>query len=245
MVALFIKSLKKTNWIKYTFYASAVSLLMSPAFTNPVIPLLQITFLFFVVLLYSVPKRPNRSLLAIKFFVFISLWFLINAYWIFPLIPLASTFIGSPYRMYSPDIIAFRDHSVPLVDALRITGPNGYWTLNQKVSGDPIIPWANIYSSPILVLLSFLMPIAAFLPIILRPRDKGVILFSTVAIVSILFVTGSNPPFGSILEQILFRTNLIGLFREPFAKFGYFLALSYSYLWAICLSVILEGKNET
>ncbi|MEM2144745.1 MAG: hypothetical protein QW279_05255 [Candidatus Jordarchaeaceae archaeon] len=242
MVAFFIKGLKETKWVRFICFSSMVSLLIAPAYINPTLALVQVAFILFVTLLYLIQAKQNILKLLARFPVFVGFYFLFNAYWILPLIPLYQTFLSSPYRVYSPDVDAFRDHSVSLIDALRFSGSSGYWTLKTTVCNDQIIPWASVYSSQFFVLLSFGLPLLAFLAIILKPRDKGVFLFSIIAVISVLFITGSNPPFGNLLEKILYQSNLIALFRDPFNKFGYFLSLSYSYLWAVSLSTLV--KNE-
>jgi len=245
MLAFFIKGLKEVNGYRCMVYSSLICLLMAPAYLNFVIPFLQLAFLF-VVLIYHILLNKSATLtLSKRFLVFVTCWFLINAFWLLPLLPQINDFIRSPYS-YASYIDAFRSHSISLLDALRIsgTGPNGYWTLHTKVFDDPIIPWSELYSSALYVFFSFLLPAIAFAPLILRPKDEYVLLFSLTAIISIVMIAGSNPPFGAFLEEILIQTQLIGVLRDPFYKVGYFLALSYSFLWASCLATFISRFNS-
>jgi hypothetical protein len=246
LIAFFIKTLTE-NKIKL-FPPMLTTLLMSPSYIIPPVFLIQL-FVLFLIFIYFLFISKNRSLLVIKFNIFISCLLLANAYWLLPLFLLSREFYMSPYRLYSPDLDAFKSHSIPILDAFRISGPNGYWTLRDKVYDDPIIPWASSYSSPIFIFISFLLPLIAFSSLLLKPKNKLILLFSCIASISILMLTGSNPPFGSILTKLLENFLLLPLFRDPFHKFGLYLALSYSVLVGITLSSginkILNLTNKT
>lgn len=239
LIAFFIKTLieHKMNLLLPVL----TTFLMSPSYSNPVIFLLQLFVLFFIFIYFLLISK-NKCLLLIKFFIFITCLLFANAYWLFPLFPIYRDFLISPYRMYSSDLEAFKAHSIPILDAFRVSGPNGYWTLKDKVYGDPIIPWSSSYSSPIFTFISFLLPIIAFSSMLLKPKNKIILIFSGIASISILMITGSNPPFGPIVTKLLESFSLLPLFRDPFHKFGIYLALSYSFLLGVTLAIVIN-KN--
>jgi len=75
----------------------------------------------------------------------------------------------------------------------------------------------------------FLLPILAFLPMVVVPRDRRVAFWIILALLSAFLVKGSQPPFTQIYPWLFSHFPGFFLFRDP-TKFFPLLALSYSVL---------------
>jgi hypothetical protein len=240
MLAVVAKGLKEKKGLTYIAYTSPLITLVSVAgYSNPLIAVLQLVLIGFYIVFHITTERKD-ALHDVKFaFMFISVWLLLNAFWILPFLPLTGLYYSvSGYKalINVNDVDAFRAAGAPLFDVLRLTG---FWTLQGGVAGDPIIHWAPSYSSPI-ASLSLLFPLLAFLPILLKPKDKNVLFFTLLAVLSIFFMKGSNAPLGEFTESFFIKTGLIIPFRNPYHKFGFYVVLSYSLLMACALGEIFR-----
>ena len=235
MLAVVAKGLKEKKGLKYIAYTSPLITLVSVAgYSNPIIAVLQWTLIAFYFIFHTITERRDARHVLKFAFMFFSTWLLLNAFWILPFLPLTRLYYS--VSGYGPlinvrDIDAFRASGRPLFDVLRLSG---YWTLQGRVASDSIIHWAPSYSSP-LASLSLLLPLLAFVPILLKRKDKNVLFFTFLAILSIFFMKGSNAPLGEFTESFFIKTGLIVPFRNPYHKFGFYVALSYSFLIAYAL----------
>jgi len=236
MLAVVSKGLKEKKGLRYIAYASLLITLVSVAgYSNPIVVILQWVLITFYIIFYTITERRDTRHVLKFAFLFMSIWLLLNAFWILPFLPLTRLYYSvSGYKamINVNEIDAFRTQGGPLFDVLRLSG---YWTSQVRVAGDPIIQWAPSYSSPLLTSLNLLLPLLAFVPILLRPKDKNVFFFTLLAVLSMFFMKGSNAPLGEFTESIFIKTGLIIPFRNPYHKFGFYVALSYSFLMAYAL----------
>lgn len=242
ILALYIKGLKEERNLNYIIYISLIWLLTTSAYASPIYAVVNWLFLFLVFIFYTVVNKSKTFFRhALKFTIILfALWSLLNTYWIFPM---AFTLKGAlaqsePVVMTNLDILKL--NSAPVLGALRLMG---YWAINGGYKGDPYYYWAESYSSPLFVCLSFLTPLLAFLPLILKPRNRFVILFSFIAVLTMFITKGPYPPFGEINIWIFSNPLLAQLFRTLYAKIGMYIVISYAYLIGICVGTIYERIN--
>lgn len=102
------------------------------------------------------------------------------------------------------------------------------WYLNN------LHPYASFFlRNPLLIALSFLFPIAAFLPLYVtkdNKKRKKIIFFSFLALFSMIFIAGSHPPFGAIYVFLINFVPGFIAFRNPYYKFAPALWFSYAIL---------------
>lgn len=241
ILGLFIKGLNERN-VRFILASAFATLLSSPSFTNPVIFVIVLGLPVLYTVYHVIAERGGPASMKM-FALFTSASLSLNVFWILPLLPLVGSFLSSPYRMYASDLAVFRSQSLPILETIRMTG---YWTLHTEVFGDPIIPWSLSFSSSLFVVLSFLMPVLSFVAILLRHKDKHVVFFTLVAVITIFLMKGSAPPFGDLTEKVFMATGLISVFRVPVHKFGIYLTLCFSFLTAFVLRSAIPSikKNQ-
>lgn len=148
-------------------------------------------------------------------FIAITIFILLNFYWILP-------------SMYGERVALPRGYeSVSQLNALNFTSlvhsifllqPHWYKNVFGKVS-EPIWYFAFI-------------PMLAFsVPIFMR-KNKGILFFTAIAGVSVFLAKGSNPPFGEIYQWLFAHFPGFNLFRDS-TKFFFLVAFSYSVLIGI------------
>lgn len=82
--------------------------------------------------------------------------------------------------------------------------------------------------------LFFLIPLLVGLAIVLRPKDKRVILLTILAILSVFLVKGSNPPFGGVYIWLFKHFPGFNMFRDP-GKFYSLVSLAYAPLLGVTI----------
>lgn len=247
LLALFIRGLESKRQLlpatvlTVTWWATAGNAYGNPElFAINVLPLV----VYFVAHLLLHNQRDIR-IRATKFAALLFVvWIGVNAYWVFPW----AFFLNEAYQAAaylqlagSTDLSAFQGNSVPMVGAIRLLG---YWAINSGNKGDPYYVWAGSFASPVLTLLSFLLPSIAFSPLILRPRSKRLLTLASFAIGAIFLVKGSDNPGGGLLEYILSGTSLLRIFRAPYQRFGIDLVLGYGLLIGIAVGIVSTWRMK-
>ncbi|TSC88387.1 MAG: Uncharacterized protein G01um101416_55 [Microgenomates group bacterium Gr01-1014_16] len=88
----------------------------------------------------------------------------------------------------------------------------------------------------------FLLPILAFLPLVVFPRNNRIFYWTGIALLSLFLVKGSQPPFPQVYPWLFSHIPGFSLFRDP-VKFFTLLALSYSVLIAFSSQYLFQ-KNR-
>jgi hypothetical protein len=122
-----------------------------------------------------------------------------------------------------------------MVGAIRLLG---LWSLSSGYKGDPYVIWGSLYQNPFLIVIGFLIPIVAFISVLLRPKDKQVLFFTCFAIISLLLVNGSYSPLGNLIYSYIPLFSVF--FNEPYERFGMYVALAYAFLIGYVLAELLE-----
>ncbi len=161
-------------------------------------------------------------------------WFLINLFWIVPILkyPLSTSLYSSLTQDTGIQPTTWKH-------ALLLLQPQWY----KNVFG--VVPQINYLFAGIPVVaffVSVLLMVGKFLKIqpLLKIRWKKEIVFWTaVALIGIFLAKGTNPPFGFIYDLLFKRVPGFSLFRDS-TKFFFLVALSYSVLIAFGIDWILK-----
>jgi len=173
---------------------------------------------FIVALLYSIIVPIGHSKIRSLFVLFSVFCIAVALHipWILP------TLTSSPVDFKVIATSGYLVHLSPtLIDALRLKG-YVIASFEQVLAGSGAIPF-SVYSVASLILL-----ILVFLPILIR-RNRVIIFFSFLTVVTLFFAKGVNPPFGSVYLWLQDHFSIMSSFREIY-HVDFVLALSYGVL---------------
>jgi len=109
--------------------------------------------------------------------------------------------------------------------------------------GQPYSPWFLRYlDSSTLILLSILKPLCALSPLLflkIIKRDKIIMYFSTITIISWFLEKGLYEPFGFIFKWLLLNLPFFWVYRAPWEKIAIMSVLSTSILFAYSMSYLM------
>lgn len=231
--ALYVKGLDEKRGLKYAILMCIIWIVTaSAAYVSPPFIVLNWAILISYGLFYIIFHWKERTNVkhALRFTALIVLvWSFLSMYWIIPMgfSALDEFAKASLEGLGLSDMSIFKLNSAPLSEALRLTG---YWALHSSHKGDPYYPWAAPYASSPFLLISFLIPFLAFLPLISRSKSKHVLYFTFLALLGLFLVKGSFPPFEEINLQLFSLPGLLRIFREPIIKFGMIVVFAYAFL---------------
>jgi hypothetical protein len=196
--------------------------------------------LFKLIYRSQVPRA--RSRLLCKAFVFLSLFGLVNAYWILPTI---SSTIGVNSQDVAPfsqqlafDWLKGISHRSSLLNVIRLQGE---WTFGAGWGGDLYDPHSTYYlQNPVFIALSLLLSALAFSAPFLAYKNRKVLFFSIIAIISIFGGAGGHSPTGSLYMALVKHVPFLWLIRSPWYKFSFLTALSYSFLISVSVGVFVS-----
>lgn len=188
--------------------------------------------IFSSLILYSViraiysSKRSREIVVNAKSLIIIFCIFLVsNLYWIFP-----SLFLPQQTGVVSLATVSdlvYRSRNAQIVNVIRCLGsPMGWFT-------DLVSRGGMFY--PIWIAFSLLIPIFAFSVSIFRPKNKDVIFFSLLAVISVFLGKGVNPPFGEVYLWGYQNIVYFQVFRDP-NKWVMILSFAFAFL-------LLEGTE--
>jgi len=193
---------------------------------------------------YLLKNRSIKAFLALLYLFILTGIFsiLLQAYWLLPFI----AYVRSSYTTVVQQAgglagilgwVSYISKDASLINLFRLQGiPEWY--------ENPLHAYANEYlNNPILIFVSFLLPLLAFSSLILIKRNvekKYIIFFSFLAIVGIIFAAGSHPPFGTFYTFLVKFVPGFIAFRTPFYKFAPAIWFSYALLISFTISILLQ-----
>ncbi len=108
---------------------------------------------------------------------------------------------------------------------------------------NPVHPYAKNYlENPILIMVSFILPILAYMSIIFIKDTflrRFVLFFGLLSLVGMVFSAGSQPPFGVLYLFLVEHLPGFAIFRTPFYKFAPALWIAYSFLIGVTINYLL------
>lgn len=216
------------------------TLLITSSYMNPVNCIVDWAVVIFIIGGYYFLDK-ERKPVRLKFLsALVVIWILMNLFWIVPNINNA----GEEFARADVGIIGssnlelLASNSVPAPLAFLQTG---YWALTGTYLGDHWYSWSWLASSVIFYVACFVIAISAFAVIWKRPRNKKLLPFGILAILCIVAINGTYPPFGGIVEGLFKTFPELYSFRSLVQKIGPVLTLCYSIL-AGAMAGLLIGK---
>jgi hypothetical protein len=232
---------KKIAW-KYILMAVATWTIASSAIQMIVIFGLIFLSLWILFTLISSNKKQNLIVITKPIILVLSLYLLINSYWIYPYALAVRDKVVAPSRVQTEEVVNMLSKDSNFVNVLRLI--EDWWCCPRTVNAVPdqasMLFWLWLPAS-------FAVPILAFSSLLMKKYTKYIIAFCTLAIVGIYFTLGYQAPI-NLWPIFLFHIPIISgfnwLFREP-DKWAFMISLAYSFLLAIVSSEILKFIERT
>jgi len=117
----------------------------------------------------------------------------------------------------------------------------GHWGWFTEYKGEPYISFAKSYfTNPYLITLTYILTFLAFLAILIKPRNKKIQFFTILALFSLFMAHGLHEPTTRIYTLLYKYISIFWIYREPFAKFTFITAFSYSILIGFTLNFLIS-----
>lgn len=242
LVAILVKIFSSRNWPKQialfiliAFIPGSLSYSSLQYFS---IHLLIILIFCSVELIQAVSNRQRIRELLFKSTLILSLFFLVNIYW---LLPLLSNIGDSFISRAEPGISDAR-----LLNYLSSTIPNSLRMI-QYPGQVEVSPWFGHYHTPLVIIIS-LGIILTGLSALLMKKNRENALFPATLLLTGLFLSKGIDPFFSGLGKLIFLSfpYITRLFRNP-TYFGSIVAFSASVLFGLFLGYyfdrLIKNKN--
>ncbi len=173
LLALYIKGLDSKYKYYFAIFSAFIWWLTSASslinLRNLAIHILLI-FLYFVY--YCSTNNKSKIIEAMKYsFVFIIVFFLLNFYWLLPVISNLGSVFSETANVYGTIGFewkeAFSLNSAPVYELFRFLG---HWSISDDFKGVSYVEWASIYSSIVFVIMGLL-------PVLLSAFGLGFVIF--------------------------------------------------------------------
>jgi len=240
LVILFLfRAIRSKNYGRNSFYAAlALSIFNGGGSVFTLYGGLFLVLLSLFICLKVFFKIKFKIILKL-YFLFGIIFLILNLYWIVPQVLFSfggysealNTFGGIESTVNWANEIS---KNASIINLLRLQGfPDWYDNPNHPYASD-------LLSNNFFQLISWLLPIFAFLSIFIYRKSKEFKGFSkflgVTAILAIILTAGTHPPFGFIYEFLLRNIPLFISFRTPFYKFGYALWFSYAIMIGLTIN---------
>lgn len=220
---LYIKGLRNKKII-WAFLLNIILILYSYSFSYIAFTLLLWIWLFLLTFYHSLFSRGKGIIFfSIKYFILnILLFSLISSWWILPLVFLNISGGATPTTN-----LFLNQNNTGLLDALSKSVGNltGIFKLtNASFLSSDSLDWVKTYSVLLFPLMFIIVGIIINYIIRLR-KEINVLFLASLLLTAIFLSKGNNPPLGEIYDLIYEKIIFLQVFRNPFEKFGYILAL--------------------
>lgn len=224
-LTFYVLALKKKSWFYLVIFA-LFSLLYSPIGLHPAFAIaFPLTIVLFSLVLLIFKFEALNRLKVIQFMIgALILWGLVNAFWVLPQI------VEFQSRVFSITLLEQANLSQTALDLaarFQLSDFIPLWYYNLHA-------WLGSYfQSPIIKVLSFLLPILALIGLISLRKTKLFYLFGLLTILAFFLMKGAKEPLGFIFLFVLEKIPGAGAFQNSFEKLGYFYLLPLSILAAL------------
>lgn len=240
---------KKRSTLKTSIFISLLFFFLNGNASFPLFGGIFIVLFIFILYYLNIILKEKRLVSFIGLFTLTGIFStLLNFYWFLPYF----NFVRSTYTQTVAQVggvagvltwVNYISQDSSILNLIRLQGiPEWYQ--------NPDHAYAAIFlTNPVLILIGFAIPIFAFLPLLYLNKFKNkklVLFFLLIAVVSIIFVAGSHPPFGALyILMVKFIPGFVA-FRTPFYKFAPALWFSYSILISISVAYLVSrfGKRQ-
>jgi hypothetical protein len=224
VMSLFIQSLDKLPKYKsrdiiFLAFTFSATIFIERLTAYMLLIAVMVYFAFYLVFKVAKPNSNRLNCLIKSIFtvtVVIGIAMGLNAYWLFPsVLSPAEVLISKP----SSDALMAASENSYIINTFRLRGdPYGYFTLM-----DSALP------NPLQTVLSFILPIFSFAAILFRPKDKKVLFFSTIALISIVMSSGIKGPLDGLYTWFYLNLPYFFVFKES-TKFLFLTSLAFAFL---------------
>jgi len=233
ILGFYIKGLnEKRLSLKYAALVALSSLLVSSAIGNPPIYAILGIMVFSYLVYHLISEGRKVLVFSLNFTLMTALlYLLVNLWWLCPYIKDVLMQQASVKEAIQPS-----PGSSPLYETVRLFGS---WAFYAGSGGAAYFPFAHHYRTAFFILLTFSIPLLAFLAAFFKRRRKQIIYFLFMAIFGIWLA------HGGVLYNF-FYSHIPGfwIFREPFAKFTVLTAISFAILIGFSTSNIYKMLNS-
>lgn len=228
LITLFSTSMAHTGTLWYVYFLGLLSFL----------------FVFYISKHKEIENLLQRSIKLVVFTL------LINAFWIIPNIyygiNYGSDVIASKInRLFTQEAFYFNKKYGDISDFLLFKNFLFDWSIfnNSKEAQILLSSWIVHLSNPLIRLIGYLLSTLSFTGLILsiRNRNKILISFLPITIISSIFLLSSTPVFSQIFDLVRASNKLVGeLLRFPFTKFSIYLIFTLSIFFAYMNMFLLK-----
>lgn len=241
------RGLNQKKW-EYIFWFNLVQLPFILAFAS--LPLILVFWgIITLYTLYRCVIRNQTSVREVKFPIFffigaLGLWILSNLWWITQYFTLLT---GSDYVI--KQAYSSAGNANGFIDISNQLGNLSYVfrLMHSDFFKGMSLVWGNLYQTVPFIVISYLIPLLAFFPLIQKKKKPGYIyVFLTLALTIIFFTKGAAAPFGEIFLILFTHLRFLEAFRNPFEKIALALPFVYAPLIGYSLQQIDTWlKNKT
>jgi len=162
-------------------------------------------------------------LVTIIFFA-LNMWWLLPSGWVAPV-----RYTGTITGLEGQRTVRSMQLESAEASFLNVLRMFGHWGFYYGDFGEPYVDVKSTYLTAPFILLSYLIPILVFCSLLLS-RDRHIVYFSSMALLSVFLMKGVHPPQGEIYEWMFFNIPGFQIFRMQHDKFGIIQAFSYAFL---------------
>jgi hypothetical protein len=226
---LYLKGIE-TRQTRYVAYFGGSTILYSFAFSSLAVGLGFWALIFLAGFALCIVYYPNRKVISTVLKVTVLdaiLFFLFNAWWL----AAVSTILLTPTAQsgqspLGPDLgtLFYFASKSTLTNVMRLMPSN--WS-------DFATAWGQELNSPVVLLISFMIPLISYSSLLYRPYQKRVLFYSILGLGGLILANGAAPPIGGPFLFLYERLPFAVLFRNPFEKLGLLYMLAISPLFGI------------
>lgn len=246
MFGLFIKVINGEGVFRNTILFGIFSIFSGGIWVNP--PMACVFgSIFFIYFLFGLIGEKGKFTVIYRVFTLGLLYILLNSYILIPFANVlieGSNTIDNPLKDYNVvKYMYFQSaYSSPL-NVLRLMGNSEFY--HRLNSGEYYFPFFEKYIvRRLFVPGSFILPILAFMGVLLNTKDRNIRFFLTIAVIGIMLGMGPHPPMNKIYPWLVSHLPGFYIFRSPWLKFGLLTMFGYSFLAGYGCLCIYEGVRR-
>lgn len=236
----FVLGLKRKK-IVYGLIALICSFIFSSAYTHlaTVITAWAGPIIYLLFYLYKHRKNVNSIIFGLVYStIILTLWFLINSFWIYPFINVGKQVFSSALDTTVTDNIGILQgvsRDTPIFTVVRLLHDGLFFRG---------LYYGTIYFSIPFILISWLIPIVSFFGVATFKKLDSFKFYISFFIISLFISIGDNPPSGWLLVFILKLVPFLQVFRNTYEKFGINFLIAYTPFFAIGFVVVSSWFRE-
>ncbi|HSW87867.1 MAG TPA: alpha-(1-_3)-arabinofuranosyltransferase family protein [Candidatus Saccharimonadales bacterium] len=228
--------------LSYIFIINFGILLCSLAFSSiPTLEVLWILFTIYLIFFISIHVREKNTIrFSLLFFsLLVIVWGLFNCWWLLPFLNSFSAYTGQVAYTSGGDLTTFvgiSDHLGNLAYVFRLIHKDFFVSISTI--------WHGIYANVFIQLITFLIPVLAFLPLTFKSKPKYIYFFLGFSLIILFLMKGSAGIFGGVFLFFFSHIRFLEAFRNPFEKFSLLLPFGYAPLIAYSLYRIYQFLGQ-